>query len=84
MRDMTVRVRFVCNEVVGSARAGEYTLDEGGTVARLMEQAAAENGSFVENYMNHLNFLVNDKVAKPDTVLHDGDRLTVLRMAYGG
>ena len=81
---MTVRVRFVCPEVVGSARAGEYTLDEGGTVAGLLEQAAAENGSFVENYMDYLVFLINDKSAKPDAVLHDGDRLTVLRMAYGG
>ena len=81
---MTVIVRFVCAEVVGSARAGEYTLNEGSTVARLMEQAAAENGSFVENYMDYLVFLINDKSAKPDAVLHDGDRLTVLRMAYGG
>ena len=81
---MTVRVRFVCFEVVGNARAGEYALDEGDTVARLMEKAAAENGSFVENYMDYLVFLINDKAAKPDAELHDGDRLTVLRMAYGG
>ena len=81
---MTVSVRFVCFEVVGSARAGEYRLDEGGTVAQLMEQAAAENGGFVENYMDYLVFLLNDKSAKADAVLHDGDRLTVLRMAYGG
>ena len=81
---MTVRVRFVCFEVVGNARAGEYVLDAGDTVARLMEKAAAENGTFVEIYMDYLVFLVNDKSAKPDAVLHDGDRLTVLRMAYGG
>ena len=81
---MTVSVRFVCSEVVGNARAGAYTLDEGGTVSGLMEKSAAENGSFVENYMDYLVFLINDKAAKPDAVLHDGDRLTVLRMAYGG
>ena len=81
---MTVSVRFVCSEVVGNARAGAYTLDEGGTVANLMEKSAAENGGFVENYMDYLVFLINDKAAKSDAVLHDGDRLTVLRMAYGG
>ena len=81
---MTVKLRFACNEVVGNARPGEYTAPEGADIAQLMDLAAEENGSFTENYMDYLIFLVNDRKVQPEYVLHDGDRLTVLRMTFGG
>ena len=81
---MTVNVRFVCNEVVGDARPGAYTLPDGATIADLMKQAADENGSFVDGYMDHLIFLINSRPATAGDMLHDGDRLNVLRMIFGG
>ena len=81
---VTVNVRFLCREVVGDARPGSYSLEEGATVARLLASASAENGTFIENYARHLIYLVNDRPAGGDTVLREGDRVTVLRKVHGG
>jgi len=81
---MTVNLRFVCREIVGEARTGAYPLEEGGTVARLMAAAAAENGTFIESYRAHVIYLVNDRPATEQTPLKDGDRVTVLRKVHGG
>lgn len=81
---MTVFLRFLCGEIVGPARQGAYTVEEGSTVAQLMAAAAAENGTFREGYPVFLNYLVNGRFAARDCVLHEGDRVTALRLAYGG
>ncbi len=81
---MKVSVRFVCREIVGDARRGAYSLPEGSSAAQMMESAAAENGTFVENYPEHVIYLVNGKPATPQTVLCDGDSVLVLRKAHGG
>ena len=81
---MTVQLRFLCGEIVGPARPGAYTVVEGSTVAQLMAAAAAENGTFREGYLGFLLFLVNGRFAAKDCVLHEGDRVTALRLAYGG
>ena len=81
---MTVNMRFVCSEIVGEARTGAYLLEEGDTVAKLMASAAAENGTFIENYGEHVIYLVNDRPAANETVLREGDRVIVLRKVHGG
>ena len=81
---MTVNVRFVCREIVGPARPGAYALAEGATVAQLMASAAAENGTFIENGMEHVIYLVNGRPAAQGTVLREGDQVIVLRKVYGG
>ena len=81
---MTVTMRFVCREVVGEARTGAYVLKDGETVAQLMASAAAENGTFIENYSKHVIYLVNDRPATEQTALTDGDRVIVLRKVHGG
>lgn len=81
---MTVYLRFLCGEIVGPARRGAYTVEEGSSVAQLMAAAAAENGTFREDYLRFLIFQVNGRLAAQDSVLHEGDRVTALRLAYGG
>ena len=46
--------------------------------------AALKNGTFVENYPEHVIYLVNGKPATPQTLLHEGDSVLVLRKAHGG
>ena len=81
---MTVTVRFVCQEVVGDARPGAYILMDGGTIAQLMELAAKENGTFINNYEDYVIYSVNHRFATPQTTLQDGDNVTVLRKVFGG
>ena len=81
---MTVYLRFLCGEIVGSARPGAYHVEAGSTVAQLMAAAAAENRTFREGYLDFLLFQVNGRFAAQDCVLHEGDRVTALRLAYGG
>ena len=81
---MRVNIRFVCREIVGQARAGDYEMGEGETVAQLMAAAAEENGTFIENYGEHVIYLVNNRPATAETVLREGDQLIVLRKVHGG
>ena len=81
---MTVNIRFICSEIVGNARRGAYEIKEPADVATLMACAAAENGTFIDNYQDYVIYLVNGARASAETMLKDGDQLTVLRMAHGG
>lgn len=81
---MKITARFVCREVVGGARPGEYVLPEGSTAAAFLDAAAAENGTFIDGYAAHVVFLVNGRAAAGGTVLRDGDSVMVLRRAHGG
>ena len=81
---MKVNIKFYCREVVGQAYSGEYEVEAGIDIAHLMEYAANKNGTFCDGYLEHMIFLLNSKPAKLDSVLNDGDTVTVLRKAYGG
>ena len=81
---INVKARFSCPEATGDARNGEYRLPDNCTVKEFMELAAAENGTFAENYMEFVLFVVNGKTAQPDTVLNDSDTIRILGMVYGG
>ena len=81
---MKINVRFVCAEIVGNARQGEYEVPEGAAVGQFMALAAAENGTFVENYLDHVIYLIGHKPARVESVLKEGDSLMVLRMVHGG
>lgn len=81
---ISVDVRFLCREVVGSARNGEYLLPEGSTLEDLMNFAAEENKSFVNDYMNNVLFILNGKLAEADKVLKDADQVKVAGIVYGG
>ncbi len=81
---INVNARFQCREVVGDARNGEYLLPDRCTVREFMEHAAEENGTFVDNYMDFVLFIVSGKIANADTVLEDSDSIKVLGMVYGG
>lgn len=82
--EINVNVRFFCREVSGDARNGEYRIPADSTVGDLIRFAAKENGTFVEDYMKFLLFMVNGKRAEENTVLKESDRVTVLRLVYGG
>lgn len=81
---ISVQARFLSKDVTGNARNGEYLVPDPCTVGEFMNIAAAENGSFVENYMDFVLFMVNGRSADADTVLHDSDQIKVLAFVYGG
>lgn len=80
---MTVKVRFICRELVGDIANGEYEIPEESTVGEAME-IFRPMGKFVENYPNFMLFMVNGKAATLQTELKDGDNLMVLRRIIGG
>lgn len=81
---ISVNVRFFCTEITGNARNGEYVLPDHSTIGELMSRAEKENGTFAENYMADVLFIVNGKLANADTVLKDADQLKVMGFVYGG
>lgn len=81
---MKVSVRFICSEIVGNARNGEYELKEPATVGDLMKVAEEQNKTFRPDYEQHVIFMVNSRSATPQTVLAENDHVTVLRLVYGG
>jgi sulfur carrier protein ThiS len=82
---MLIQVRFVCTDVFGPLKSGEYELAEGGTVADLMEQIRLSlDGAAREDMMQHIIFLRNGSSAQGSTPLTDGDSLIVMRRRAGG
>ena len=81
---MKINAKFLCREVVGQARNGEYEIPDGADIAEFMRIAAEENGTFVKNYPDFAIYVVNNAPAVPETVLHEGDRLMALMRIYGG
>ena len=77
-------MKYFCSEIVGNIPNEAIDIPEGSDVRALMKIAAERYGSFAENYLDLTGYMVNMKGAGPDTILHDGDSVMVLRITYGG
>lgn len=81
---ITVNVRFLCREVVGDARNGEYIVPDQCTLGELLDIAAKENGTFVQDYANNVLYILNGKLAEAKAVLKSSDQVKVAGIIYGG
>ena len=81
---MKIVVKFRCGEIVGEMPSGEYEVPDGADVGAALASLAARSGGFLRNYEDYLLYLVNSLPARPETPLHTGDTLRVLRKAVGG
>ena len=82
---MRIEARFVCSEIIGPLRNGDYELPEGAAISDLINLSRSECAEQVpDNRLDYLIFMLNGKPAKLDTCLADGDKVLVLRKIVGG
>ena len=82
---MTIEVKFNSNELAENLRSGPYDLQEGATVAALLEIAQSEAGFVIPRELaENLVFLYDNRHAIPETALSDGGKLRVLHKVVGG
>ena len=82
---MRISVRFLCVDIPVGMGNGDITLSEGATVSDAVAAVVALGDIQMPTaeIMKSL-FLVNDQSAQPDSILRDGDNLSVVRPLAGG
>ena len=82
---MQVEAKFICPEIVGPLRDGNYEIPEGASISELLEISRAECPDSIPGDVEAvLMFLKNGKQAQLDTKLSEGDRIHYLRRIFGG
>lgn len=82
---MLIKLRFFCIELPLENRTFELEIPQDSTVEKALEIfAQSYEGKFQLNTMNSLTFLINNKNAMIDSVLSQGDQITVLQILTGG
>ena len=82
---MRIEARFVCSEIIGPLRNGDYELPEGAVISDLINQSRAECPEQVpDSRLDYLIFMRNGKPANLNTELADGDKVHILRKIVGG
>jgi len=80
-----VEARFLCSDIVGQLRSGDYTVPEGASISDLLEISRAECPDKVpDERVDYLIFLQNGKSAQLTAKLAPGDKIHVLRKIIGG
>ena len=82
---MLVKLRFVCIDISPEVGNSELELMEGATVAEAMTAFVQQRdvGIPLRRLMDSL-FFVGSTPVRPDRVLCDGDKLSVIRTLAGG
>ena len=83
---MTIRLRVICQEILGALPGGEYTVPDGSNArAALLSCISQYDGGDVrEDCVDHVVYMCNGKHISADTVLNENDQLMVLRPVDGG
>ena len=83
---MTIRLKTVCPEQLGSLPDGEYEVPAGCTALEALAacMAAAGVSPLPAAQLEKLVYMRNSRHVKPSEPLSDGDRLMVLRPLTGG
>ena len=83
---MIIHLKTVCPEIIGRIPNGEYSVKDGATALQALCQCLKEEGMTVpeEEQLTRLLYVVNQHHEKSDIILHEGDRLMVLRPVIGG
>ena len=78
-------VRFSSADIAGKLRDGVYELQDGATVATLMETALQESGyDMPEQKRSDFVFVFNNSPAQYESELSNGGKLRVLYKVTGG
>lgn len=82
---MKIELRAICQETLGDLRNGGYEVPEHSSALNALAHCLALEGKTIEHgRLVGLMFMCNGKHVSSDTILAEGDRLTVLRPMYGG
>ena len=83
---MKIRVKAVCPEVLPTVKDGEYEVPDNITAGEAMEICLDICGreGMQQDYASRLLYLLNGNRANAASVLHEGDKLYLLRPVYGG
>jgi molybdopterin converting factor small subunit len=82
---MNVQVNFFTIDIPNLKEAVDFTLQDGATINTLLQACATDERVNVKyDNLKIASFLVNKVSAKIDKVLHDGDKVIILRPFAGG
>ena len=83
---MNVTLKTVCPEIIGRLPNGEYDVADGSSALKALALALESKGMPVpeEEKLAKLMYVINNRSAKWDVILQDGDKLMVLRPVIGG
>jgi molybdopterin converting factor small subunit len=82
---MNVQVKFFAIDIPHLKEAVDFTLHDGASVNTLLQACATDERVNVKyDNLKIASFLVNKVHAKIDKLLHDGDKILILRPFAGG
>ena len=82
---MNVTLKFRSGDILRGIRAGEYSVPDGCTAGEALDAAIAENNMVLADHDREFLFvLVNNRQAKWDKTLAEGDNLWILFKILGG
>lgn len=82
---MNVIIKFRSGDILRGIRAGEYSVPDGCSVREALDSAISENNMTLADHDREFLFaLVNNRQAKWETALKDGDSIWILFKILGG
>lgn len=83
---MTIRLRVICQEILGAMPGGEYAVPDGSNARSALLSCISQydGGDVREDCVDHVVYMCNGKHISADTLLNENDQLMVLRPVYGG
>lgn len=82
---MNVTLKFRSGDILNGIRSGRYSVPDGCTVREALDSAIAENEMILSDHdREYLFALVNNRQAKWENTLKDGDNLWILFKILGG
>ena len=82
---MDVNIKFRTGDILKGIRNGSYSVPDGCTVQEAMDCAIVENSLVLSDHdREYLFALANNRQAKWDDLLNDGDSLWILFKILGG
>ena len=82
---MKISIRFLCVDVPPDKSRGELELPDGASIGAALERCVMEYGLEISaDELKKSMFLINKSAVAADSVLNDGDLLTVMRTLAGG
>ena len=82
---MNVTLKFRTGDILQGIRAGAYTVPDGCTAREALDAAISENNMVLADHDREFLFvMVNNRHAKWENTLKDGDSLWILFKILGG
>ena len=82
---MNISIKFRTGEVLSGIRSGQYAVPEGCTIGEALDTAVVENKMVLADHdREYLFALLNNRQAKWENTLKDGDSVWILFKILGG